>query len=91
MAYGITISDVFNALEKNNQNTGGSYIEKGPTILFIRSEGLVGTIDDIQNIVVKNLPTGIPLLIRDVGEVRFGNAPRYGAMTYNGEQQVSVQ
>ena len=89
MAYGITISDVFNALEKNNQNTGGSYIEKGPTILFIRSEGLVGTIDDIQNIVVKNLPTGIPLLIRDVGEVRFGNAPRYGAMTYNGEQQVS--
>ncbi len=89
MAYGISISDVFNALEKNNQNTGGSYIEKGPTILFIRSEGLVGTMDDIENIVVKNLPNGMPLLIRDVGEVRLGNAPRYGAMTYNGEQQVS--
>lgn len=89
MAYGITISDVFDALEKNNQNTGGSYIEKGPTILFIRSEGLVGTMDDIQNIVVKNLPNGIPLLIRDVGEVHLSNAPRYGAMTYNGEQQVS--
>jgi len=89
MAYGITISDVFGALEKNNQNTGGSYIEKGPTILFIRSEGLVGTMDDIQNIVVKNLPNGMPLLIRDVGEVRLGNAPRYGAMTYNGEQEVS--
>lgn len=89
MAYGISISDVFNALEKNNQNTGGSYIEKGPTILFIRSEGLVGTTDDIENIVVKNLPNGMPLLIRDVGEVRLGNAPRYGAMTYNGEQQVS--
>jgi len=89
MAYGITISDVFDALEKNNQNTGGSYIEKGPTILFIRSEGLVGTMDDIENIVVKNLPNGIPLLIRDVGEVRLGNAPRYGAMTYNGRQQVS--
>lgn len=89
MAYGITINDVFNALEKNNQNTGGSYIEKGPTILFIRSEGLVGTMEDIQNIVVKNLPNGMPLLIRDVGEVRLGNAPRYGAMTYNGEQEVS--
>ncbi len=89
MAYGISISDVFNALEKNNQNTGGSYIEKGPTILFIRSEGLVGTMDDIQNIVVKNLPNGMPLLIRDVGEVHLGNAPRYGALTYNGEQQVS--
>jgi cobalt-zinc-cadmium resistance protein CzcA len=89
LAYGITISDVFDALEKNNQNTGGSYIEKGPTILFIRSEGLVGTMDDIENIVVKNLPNGMPLLIRDVGEIRLGNAPRYGAMTYNGEQEVS--
>lgn len=89
MAYNITIGDVFTALETNNQNTGGSYIEKGPTILFIRSEGLVGGMEDIQNIVVKNLPNGMPLLIRDVGEVRLGSAPRYGAMTYNGEQEVS--
>ncbi|HTM92033.1 MAG TPA: CusA/CzcA family heavy metal efflux RND transporter, partial [Flavisolibacter sp.] len=55
----------------------------------IRSEGLVGGMEDIQNIVVKNLPNGMPLLIRDVGEVRLGSAPRYGAMTYNGEQEVS--
>lgn len=89
MAYNITIGDVFIALETNNQNTGGSYIEKGPTILFIRSEGLVGGMEDIQNIVVKNLPNGMPLLIRDVGEVRLGSAPRYGTMTYNGEQEVS--
>lgn len=89
MAYGITISDVFDALEKNNQNTGGSYIEKGPTILFIRSEGLVGSMEDIENIVVKNLTNGMPLLIRDIGEVQLGNAPRYGAMTYNGKQEVS--
>lgn len=89
MAYNITIGDVFTALETNNQNTGGSYIEKGPTILFIRSEGLVGGMEDIRNIVVKNLPNGMPLLIRDVGEVRLGSAPRYGAMTYNGEQEVS--
>ncbi len=89
LAYNITISDVFTALEKNNQNTGGSYIEKGATALFIRSEGLVGNIDDIQKIVVKNLQNGVPLLIRDVAEVKFGNATRYGALTYNGEQQVS--
>lgn len=89
MAYNITIGDVFTALETNNQNTGGSYIEKGPTILFIRTEGLVGGMEDIQNVVVKNLPNGMPLLIRDVGEVRLGSAPRYGAMTYNGEQEVS--
>lgn len=89
LAYNITIADVFSSLEKNNQNTGGSYIEKGATALFIRSEGLVGNQNDIENIVVKNLPNGIPLFIRDVAEVRLGNATRYGALTYNGEMQVS--
>jgi cobalt-zinc-cadmium resistance protein CzcA len=89
VAHGITINDVFTALEKNNQNTGGAYIEKGATALFIRTEGLAGSIDDIKNIVVKNLPNGVPLLIRDVAEVNFGYATRYGALTYNGELQVS--
>lgn len=89
LANNIAIGDVFTALEKNNQNTGGAYIEKGPTVLFIRSEGLAGNIEDIQNIVVKNLSDGTPLLVRDVGEVRFGSATRYGAMTYNGMEQVS--
>ncbi|MFA6059173.1 MAG: CusA/CzcA family heavy metal efflux RND transporter [Taibaiella sp.] len=89
MANNVTISDVFVSLEKNNQNTGGAYIEKGPTALFIRSEGLVDSIEDIKNIVVKNLVNGTPLFIRDVAEVRLGNATRYGAMTYNGTEQVS--
>ena len=85
-AYDITISDVFNALNKNNQNTGGAYIEKGPNALFIRSEGLVGKLDDIRNIVIKNLPDGIPLLINDVAKVDFGHATRYGALTRNGKE-----
>ncbi len=89
MANNLTITDIYDALEKNNQNTGGSYIEKGPVILFIRSEGLVGSLDDIGNIVVKNLENGSPLLIRDVAGLSYGHAPRYGAMTWNGEQQVS--
>lgn len=89
LAYNTTIADVFTALESNNQNTGGSYIEKGATALFIRSEGLVNDIDDIESIVVKNLPNGTPLLIRDVAEIRLGNATRYGALTYNGTSQVS--
>jgi heavy metal efflux system protein len=89
LAYNITINDVFSSLENNNQNTGGAYIEKGPTVLFIRSEGLAGNKEDIENIVVKNLPNGTPLLIRNVGDVRLGNATRYGAITYNGIQQVS--
>lgn len=88
-ANNITVNDVFLALENNNQNTGGAYIEKGPTVLFIRSEGLVGSFDDIQNIVIKSLPNGAPLLIRDVAEVGFGNATRYGAMTFNGAGEVS--
>ncbi len=88
-ASGITIKDVFSALEDNNQNTGGAYIEKGPTVLFIRSEGLVGSFDDIKNIVVKNLENGTPLLIRDIADVQLGSATRYGAMTYNGVEEVS--
>jgi heavy metal efflux system protein len=88
-AFGLTINEIFTALEQNNQNTGGAYIEKGPTVLFIRSEGLVNSFEDIQNIVVKNLPNGTPLHIRNVAEVGFGSATRYGAMTYNGKNQVS--
>lgn len=89
MANNVTISEVFSALENNNQNTGGAYIEKGPTVLFIRSEGLVGNTNDIRNIVVKNLSNGFPILIRDIAEVGYGSSTRFGAMTYNGEMEVS--
>jgi cobalt-zinc-cadmium resistance protein CzcA len=88
-ASNITINDVFTAIQNNNQNTGGAYIEKGPTALFIRSEGLVGSLEDIENVVVKNLSNGSPLLIRNVADVGFGHATRYGAMTYNGKGEVS--
>ncbi|SFD76701.1 cobalt-zinc-cadmium resistance protein CzcA [Chitinophaga sp. CF118] len=79
------ISDVFTALEKNNQNTGGAYIDKRPNAYFIRSEGLISKLEDISNIVVKNNANGIPVLISNVGKVRFGHAIRYGAMTRNTE------
>ena len=88
-ASNLSIADVFSALQKNNNNTGGAYIERGPTVLFIRSEGLVGSLEDIGSIVVKNLPNGTPLLIRDIAEVGFDHATRYGAMTWNGKQEVS--
>lgn len=71
-AYGITINDVFDALNANNQNTGGAYIEKGPTVLYIRSEGLVGNIEDIQNISITNKNNDVPLFIRDVADVKTG-------------------
>ncbi|SHG61745.1 CusA/CzcA family heavy metal efflux RND transporter [Pedobacter caeni] len=80
-SFGLSISEVFNALEKNNKNTGGAYIDKKPNAYFIRSEGLVGSLDDIRKIVVKNNSNGIPVLIRDIAEVNIGNAIRYGALT----------
>lgn len=84
-AMGVTIPDIFTALEKNNENTGGAYIDKKPNAYFIRGIGLVTSMDDVRNIVVKNNANGIPILIRDVAEVQFGSAVRYGALTYNGE------
>ena len=88
-AYNITINDVFKALETNNQNTGGSYIEKASTVLYIRSEGLVGTLDDIKNIAIKSLSGGTPLFIRNVADVKIGYATRFGAMTYNDQGEVA--
>lgn len=88
-ASNISIQDVFDALEKQNQNTGGAYIEKGPSVLFIRSEGLVESITDIENICIKNLADGSPVHIKDVAEVTIGHAIRYGALTYNGESEVT--
>lgn len=83
----IGISEVFDAIERNNENAGGSYIEKRFNTYFIRGEGLVKSFDDIGNIVVR-IEDGIPLLIRDIAKVGFGSAPRYGAITWNGKGEV---
>ena len=83
-AMGVSIPDIFNALEANNQNTGGAYIDKKPNAYFIRGIGLVTSIEDVQNIAVKNTGT-VPIFIKDVADVRFGYAVRYGAMTFNGQ------
>ncbi|MBS1535231.1 MAG: CusA/CzcA family heavy metal efflux RND transporter [Bacteroidetes bacterium] len=88
-ALGLTISDVFTAVEANNQNTGGAYIEKGGTSLFIRSEGLIGSVEDINNIRITPRAGNGPIFLRDVAEVRIGNATRYGAMCYNDQGEVS--
>lgn len=86
---GVSVSEVFTALEKNNQNTGGAYIEQKPNAYFIRSEGLIGSIADLEEIVVKRLPSGIPVQIRDVAKVQLGQANRYGAFTYNNKGEVT--
>jgi cobalt-zinc-cadmium resistance protein CzcA len=88
-AFGISIAEVFTALATNNQNTGGAYIEKGPTVMYIRSEGLAGSIQDIENIVVKTAANGSPVLVRNIGAVQLGSAIRYGALNYDPNGEVA--
>ena len=83
-AMNTTVVEVYNALEKNNSVAGGGYIEKTNETYFVRGEGLVKSLDDIRNIVVKNVQ-GVPVYINDVAKVGFGYATRYGAITGNGE------
>ncbi|MEI6682877.1 MAG: CusA/CzcA family heavy metal efflux RND transporter [Bacteroidota bacterium] len=76
----ISVPEIFTALEENNENTGSAYIEKGQNSYFIRGVGLAGTLEDIGNIVVRGGSGRTPVLIRDLAEVRFGHAIRYGAL-----------
>jgi cobalt-zinc-cadmium resistance protein CzcA len=84
----VTIPEVFTALEKNNQNTGGAYIDKKPNAYFIRGVGLMSGIPDIENTIIKRQANGVPVLIKNVAKIQLGSPPRYGAMTYNGEKEV---
>jgi cobalt-zinc-cadmium resistance protein CzcA len=88
-SYELSITDVLTALENNNQNTGGTYIDKNPSAYFIRTEGLLESLEDIGKISLKTTSLGTPVLIRDVAELRFGFATRFGAMAYNSEGEVS--
>ncbi|MDO6739123.1 CusA/CzcA family heavy metal efflux RND transporter [Wenyingzhuangia sp. 2_MG-2023] len=86
-AVGVSITDVFSALEKSNENTGGAYIEKNANAYYIRSEGLAKSLNDIGNIVVKKMGN-TPILIKNVADVQYGKAPRYGALVRDGEEVV---
>lgn len=88
-AYNVTLADIFSALEKNNSNAGGSYIEKGSELYYIRGKGLVKDFEDIRQIVVTNRE-GIPILIDEVATVGIGHAPRYGAATKDGKGETTI-
>ena len=83
-AMNCSLTEIFTALEKNNSIAGGAYIEKTNQSFFIRGEGKVNSIQDIENIVVKNT-NGLPVLIKNIAKVQFGHANRFGAITGNGE------
>lgn len=82
--FGITLIDVYDALDKNNSVAGGAYIEKQNQSYFIRGDGLVKSLSDVESIVIRTTD-GIPLLVKDVATVQFGSANRFGAITANGE------
>lgn len=83
-ASGISIGEVYEAISKNNSVAGGAYIEKQQEAYFVRGEGLITSIGDIESIVVRNT-NGIPVLVGDIAEVRYGFANRFGAITGNGQ------
>ena len=87
--YDLSVNDIYTALNDNNQNAGGAYIEHGPGVLFIRTEGMVDSMDQIASIPVKMLPNGIPLLVRDVAQVKLGEATKFGATAYNADGEVA--
>lgn len=84
---GVTITEIFDALAKNNQNTGGAYIEKDQYTYFIRGVGMAKGVNDLENVVVKNR-NGSPVLVRNVAQVREGVALRYGASTKDGKGEI---
>ena len=84
---GVTLDELYNAISHNNSNTGGSYIEKKDFTYFVRGEGRLKNLEDIGQVVIKNV-NGLPLLVNDVANVRIGKAPRFGAVTMNGKGEV---
>ena len=86
--YGITIVDVTNALASNNANSGGGILPRGQEQYLVRGIGLIRDLDDIRLIVLKETG-GTPVYIRDVAEVKFGEAVRYGAMIKGGYTEAT--
>lgn len=79
----LTLTDIARQLEINNQNTGAAYIEKAGRVYFIRSEGLIQSLDDIKKICVGYTQNGQPIWLENVAQVRWGHAIRYGALVYD--------
>lgn len=86
-ASGVSVSEVFEALQRNNANTGGSYIEENSNQYYIRGIGVVKNLEDVANIMVKTVD-GTPVKVGDVAKVQLGHATRFGAVTRNGEGEV---
>jgi len=86
LKYDVALNDVFSAIEKNNRNAGGNILEKNSDQYIVRGVGLIKSLDDINNIVLKAY-NGTPVLIKDVAEVNTGEAVRMGASMKDGKDE----
>lgn len=87
-SYGLSLSDVHDAVMKNNGTVGGGYIEKGAEQYLLRGVGLVEKMEDITNIVVKTGKEGVPIFVKDLGEIVEGQSIRQGSVSTNGEGEI---
>lgn len=87
-SYGLTLRDVYEAVTRNNSSVGGGYIEKGPEQYLLRGVGLIEKPEDIANIVVKTGREGVPVFVKDLGEVVEGKGIRQGAVTSGGDGEI---
>jgi heavy metal efflux system protein len=87
-SYGLSLRDVYEAVARNNANVGGAYIQKGAEQYLLRGLGLVENPEDIGNIVVKTGGEGVPVYVKDVGEVVEGSTVRQGAVTADGKGEI---
>lgn len=81
--YKITINDVHQAIGRNNANSSGGLLPRGPEVFLVRGIGLISSLDDIRNVVLKEVGA-TPVHVSDVAEVRIGEETRYGAMIKGG-------
>ena len=87
-AYGVTLDQVFRALEENNANAGGAYIARESEQVLIRGEGLIEKLADVGSVVVATSEEGVPVYVRDLGEVAFAPEVRQGAATRDGRGEI---
>ncbi|MEJ7847558.1 MAG: CusA/CzcA family heavy metal efflux RND transporter [Pyrinomonadaceae bacterium] len=87
-SYGLSLRDIYEAVTRNNSTVGGGYIEKGSEQYLLRGVGLVEKPEDIANIVVKTGAEGVPVYVKDVGEIVEGKGIRQGAATAGGEGEI---
>jgi heavy metal efflux system protein len=90
MAYHVPLEKLISALEKNNANAGGAYLERIEEQSLVRGEALITSLADVETIVVGVSPTGTPILVRNIGQVRFAPMVRQGFATQDGKGEIVI-